>query len=102
MYGHPDGRRILYVLNDGRIVGTLYQDLRAPSVAGNVIRDELWEVWAASPVLHEIRNRKPKENCLACKHIEYCRGGPPGNLEKWPGDFSVPNCPLFMPLLVTE
>jgi len=43
MYGHPDGRRVVYVPNDGRIIGRLYQDLQAPSVAGNVLHDELAE-----------------------------------------------------------
>lgn len=102
MYGHPDGRRIVYVLNDGRIIGTLYQDLRTPRVAGNVLDDQLAEVWAASPVLDEIRGMRPKENCLVCEHVEYCRGGPTGNLSKVIGDLTPPNCPLFTQLLVTE
>ena len=102
MYGHPDGRWIIYVLNDGRIVGNLYQDLRSPDVVGNILRDDLPEIWAASPVLNEIRNRKPKQSCVVCKHIEYCKGGPIGNLSTVDNDLSVPSCPLFDPTLATE
>lgn len=102
MYGHPDGRRILYVLNDGRIIGTLYQNLRAPRVAGNVVDDDLSEVWASSSVLEEIRGLKPKQSCLDCDHFEYCRGGPTGSLTALLNDSSEPSCPLYIPLLVNE
>lgn len=102
MYGHPDGRRVMYVLNDGRVVGTLYQDLRSPEVAGNVLRDRLADVWATSPVLERIRNLRAKESCFNCRHFAYCRGGPTGNLTSIVGDPSLPNCPLFTQLVVTE
>ncbi|HUN86142.1 MAG TPA: radical SAM protein [Terracidiphilus sp.] len=101
MYGHPDGRRVMYVLNDGRVVGTLYQDLRVPLVAGNILREELSEIWARSTVLDEIRKLKPKQDCLNCQHFEYCRGGPTGNLRNV-DDFSPPNCPRFVSQLQTE
>ena len=102
MYGHPDGRRVIYVLNDGRVVGTLYQDLRAPLVAGDILHDELSEIWAHSAILDDIRELRPKRDCLNCEHFEYCRGGPTGNLTNVVGDFSIPNCPRFASSLEAE
>ncbi len=102
MYGHPDGRRVIYVLHDGTIAGTLYQDLRTPAPVGNIFRDNLPEIWATSSILEEIRNRKPKSECLECTHFEYCRGGSTANLMTDAWNSSLPECPLFTPLLVTE
>nr|MDG6971112.1 SPASM domain-containing protein [Nitrososphaerota archaeon] len=100
MYGHPDGRRIMYVTGSGSVLGTLYQNLSNPIVAGNILTDDLTELWNSSPVFESIRRRKANSRCLDCEHYEYCRGGPPYPLEN--ASPSAPRCPLYEPLLVNE
>jgi MoaA/NifB/PqqE/SkfB family radical SAM enzyme len=102
IYGSPDGRRVLFILNDGTITTTLYQNLKKPAIVGNAITDDFALLWADSPVLNELRNRKPKVACLQCSHFEYCRGGHTTNLRDTEDDQTLPDCPMFYPLLVAE
>lgn len=103
LYGHPDGRRVVYVLDDGSILGTLYQDLRRPKALGNCVTDDLAALWANSDDLDLLRRRKPPAACLSCTHFSYCRGGP---LQDRSGDVVVqstlPRCPLFDTHLAAE
>ena len=102
IYGFPDGRRVVYVLNNGDALGTLMQDLKHPDVLGNIIRDPLATIWHKSEHLTKIRSMYPKKACLDCTHYEYCRGGALNNLSMNTEDLSIPQCPIFYPDLVTE
>lgn len=102
IYGFPDGRRVVYVLNNGNILSTLMQDLRHPKVLGDIVRDQLADIWHGSEALARIRKMHPKKACLDCVHHEYCRGGALNNLSGMAEDLSIPNCPVFYPNLVTE
>lgn len=102
LYGHPDGRRVLYVLDDGSIVGTLYQDLSRPQSLGNVTRDDIGAIWRGNGTLEKIRTRGVNVACLDCVHFAYCRGGPPQELSCAISSTDLPQCPLFDPDLTSE
>jgi len=55
--------------------GTIIPCRRMPIAIGNVRRNSLKEVWAASPVLTALRDRKQyKGKCGVCKRWAHCRG----------------------------
>jgi radical SAM protein with 4Fe4S-binding SPASM domain len=102
LYGHPDGRRVLYVLDDGSVVGTLYQDLIQPQRLGNVITDDLADIWHSNKALERIRTSDINQACLHCVHFAYCRGGPPQDLSSAPSSINLPHCPIYVPDLSCE
>lgn len=55
--------------------GTITPCRRLPIPIGNVLQDELRDIWATSKVLGAIRNRKRyKGKCGRCRRWSYCRG----------------------------
>lgn len=101
LYGHPDGRRTVYILSDGAVIGTMYQNLKHPAVAGNSLTDDLGAIWATSQAFEELRSMKPPADCFACEHLDHCRGGSPENWRLGPSE-GLPKCPKFDPFLKAE
>lgn len=101
LYGHPDGRRVVYVLDDGSILGTLYQNLLKPRRLGDCVTGDLGAIWRTSEELDHIRHSRAHQACLKCEHFTYCRGGPPQG-EFAPARVDVPRCPRFRPELSAE
>ncbi len=55
--------------------GTLTPCRRCPIPVGNIVRDSMRAVWAASPVLEALRDRKRyRGRCGSCAHWAACRG----------------------------
>jgi radical SAM protein with 4Fe4S-binding SPASM domain len=55
--------------------GTILPCRRLPVPLGNVRRDRLREIWAASPVLEALRDQtRYSGKCGACQHWAQCRG----------------------------
>lgn len=68
------------VLHDGSIVPcSMLHDL----VMGNVLTDDIRDVWNNSPVIREVRDRfviplSGIPECAGCPWVSYCNGGCPG------------------------
>jgi GeoRSP system radical SAM/SPASM protein len=46
-----------------------------PVVIGNIVRDDLREIWRDSPVLAQMRNKQPTGKCAGCSKYADCLGG---------------------------
>ncbi len=62
-----------------------------PIVIGNIVTDELKDIWFASPVLEKMRNKKPTGKCSKCKSYNDCLGGCSARALALTGDFSNPD-----------
>ncbi|OGW35231.1 MAG: GeoRSP system radical SAM/SPASM protein, partial [Nitrospirae bacterium GWD2_57_9] len=58
-----------------------------PIVIGNIVKDELKEVWYNSTVLDKMRNKKPTGKCASCGSYEDCLGGCSARALALTGDF---------------
>lgn len=55
--------------------GTIYPCRRLPIRLGNVLEDNLFDVWYSSPVLWQARTpTNLKGRCSACEMVPVCRG----------------------------
>ncbi|MBI5696022.1 MAG: GeoRSP system radical SAM/SPASM protein [Nitrospirae bacterium] len=62
-----------------------------PVSIGNLLTDDLKDLWDHSKVLEKMRNKKPKEKCLTCKHYDDCLGGCSARAYATTGDFNSPD-----------
>ena len=67
-----------------------------PVVIGNLLKDDLKDLWDNSNILEKMRNKKPKEKCLTCKHYEDCLGGCTARAYATTGDFNSPDPHCWM------
>ncbi len=79
------GAREAGSLVKGSVCGKLSLNIKAngditpcgfiPVVIGNIVRDDLREVWSDSPVLAQMRNKQPTGKCSGCSKYADCLGG---------------------------
>jgi GeoRSP system radical SAM/SPASM protein len=79
------GARDAGSLVKGSVCGKLSLNIKAngditpcgfiPVVIGNIVRDDLREVWRDSPVLAQMRNKQPTGKCAGCSKYADCLGG---------------------------
>ncbi len=62
-----------------------------PVVIGNLLADDLKDIWDNSEVLGRMRNKEPKERCRTCRHYEDCLGGCTARAYAMTGDFNSPD-----------
>jgi GeoRSP system radical SAM/SPASM protein len=62
-----------------------------PIVIGNIVKDDLKEVWYNSTVLDQMRNKKPTGKCASCGSYEDCLGGCSARALALTGDFNNPD-----------
>lgn len=62
-----------------------------PITIGNVVTDDLKEMWFNSPVLAKLRNKVPAGKCSNCKSYEDCLGGCSARALALTGDFNNPD-----------
>lgn len=62
-----------------------------PIVIGNIVTDDLKEVWLNSPVLAKMRHKVPTGKCSTCKSYEDCLGGCSARALALTGDFNNPD-----------
>ena len=62
-----------------------------PIVIGNILKDDLRALWASSPVLEKLRNKKPAGKCVSCGNYEDCLGGCSARALALTGDFNNPD-----------
>ncbi len=67
-----------------------------PAVIGNIINDDLKNVWANSPELKIMRTKTPKGKCVKCSHYTECLGGCTARTLALTGDINNPDPHCWM------
>ncbi|MFH1287449.1 MAG: GeoRSP system radical SAM/SPASM protein [bacterium] len=62
-----------------------------PITIGNILKDELSDIWKNSPVLQKLRNKKPQGKCIACGSYQECLGGCSARAYAVSGNFNQPD-----------
>jgi GeoRSP system radical SAM/SPASM protein len=62
-----------------------------PSVIGNIVNDDLREVWKSSQVLDQLRNKTAKGKCASCSDYAECLGGCSARALAMTGDVNNPD-----------
>lgn len=62
-----------------------------PLVLGNILRDDLDELWHGSPVLAALRNKRPTGKCARCASYGECLGGCSARAYALSGTFEAPD-----------
>jgi len=62
-----------------------------PLVIGNIVRDDLRQVWKNSPILEKMRNKEPTGKCTCCAKYEECLGGCTARALALTGDINSPD-----------
>jgi len=62
-----------------------------PIVVGNIVSDDLKEIWLKSSVLEKMRNKKPTGKCATCSSYDDCLGGCSARALALTGDFNNPD-----------
>ncbi len=97
LLGHRNGDSLV----KGSVCGKLSLNIKSngdvtpcgfiPMVIGNLLRDELMDIWNDSPVLAKMRNKTPKGKCTSCKSYEDCLGGCTARAIALTGDMNNPD-----------
>ncbi|MBI5485108.1 MAG: radical SAM protein [Deltaproteobacteria bacterium] len=87
------GRELLTVMADG----TLAPCRRMPLLIGNLLEDNLSELYFESPLLRELREDKIPTECGACFYRELCGGGLRCLSQAMQGSFNLadPGCSML-------
>ena len=62
-----------------------------PIVIGNIVTDDLRQVWKDSAVLEKMRNKQPTGKCSGCSKYEDCLGGCTARALALTGDMNSPD-----------
>lgn len=62
-----------------------------PIVIGNIVTDDLRQVWRDSAVLEKMRNKQPSGKCSGCSKYEDCLGGCTARALALTGDMNSPD-----------
>lgn len=62
-----------------------------PTVIGNLLVDDLREVWADSTLLAAMRGKRAKGKCVSCDHYSACLGGCTARALAMTGDLNSPD-----------
>ena len=70
-YGCTAGDTLLTVMENGDLVPCR----RMPIVVGNLLKDNMYNLYINSPILKELRLNKIPDDCSECEHSKMCHGG---------------------------
>lgn len=70
-YGCTAGDTLLTVMENGDLVPCR----RMPIVVGNLLKENMYELYKNNEVLKELRLKKIPDECTECEHSEMCHGG---------------------------
>jgi len=62
-----------------------------PTVIGNIVRDDLGEIWRNAPLLAKMRHKEPSGKCGTCDHYADCLGGCSARALALTGDINSPD-----------
>lgn len=95
------GARDAGSLVKGSVCGKLSLNIKAngdmtpcgfiPVVIGNIVRDDLRQVWRDAPILEQMRNKQPTGKCSGCSKYEDCLGGCSARALALTGDLNSPD-----------
>ncbi|MBI5207814.1 MAG: GeoRSP system radical SAM/SPASM protein [Candidatus Firestonebacteria bacterium] len=98
---HPEFKEKTEAIVKGSICGKLSLAIKSngditpcgflPLVIGNMLKDDILEVWQKSPVLEAMRNKKPKDKCQNCNFYTDCVGGCTSRAYALTGDINAPD-----------
>lgn len=70
-YGCTAGDTLLTVMENGDLVPCR----RMPIIIGNLLKENMYELYKNSKILQQLRQKKVPDECSKCEHSEMCRGG---------------------------
>lgn len=70
-YGCTAGDTLLTVMENGDLVPCR----RMPIVVGNLLKDNMLDLYKNNELLNELRRNKIPDDCKSCEHSELCHGG---------------------------
>lgn len=95
------GKRDELAMVKGSVCGKLSLNIKSngditpcgfiPAVIGNIVTDDLKEVWRSSQVLDKLRNKTAKGKCTSCSDYAECLGGCSARALDMTGDFNNPD-----------
>ncbi|MDD5772712.1 MAG: GeoRSP system radical SAM/SPASM protein [bacterium] len=62
-----------------------------PVSIGNILKEDISDLWKNSPVLLKLRNKEAKGKCVSCESYEECLGGCSARAYAMSGDFNQPD-----------
>jgi GeoRSP system radical SAM/SPASM protein len=68
-----------------------------PIVIGNIVSDDLLDLWKTSPVLEKLRNKTATGKCTGCSDYHECLGGCSARALALTGDFNSPDPHCWKP-----
>ncbi|HEY5973446.1 MAG TPA: GeoRSP system radical SAM/SPASM protein [Geobacteraceae bacterium] len=68
-----------------------------PVVIGNIVTDDLHELWLSSPVLQRLRTKEPTGKCRSCTDYAECLGGCSARALALTGDVNSPDPHCWLP-----
>ncbi len=70
-YGCTAGDTLLTVMENGDLVPCR----RMPIVVGNLLKENMYDLYKNNKILKELRLKKVPDECFKCEHSELCHGG---------------------------
>lgn len=70
-YGCTAGDTLLTVMENGDLVPCR----RMPIVVGNLLKDNMYDLYKNNKLLKELRKETIPDDCKACEHAKLCHGG---------------------------
>lgn len=85
--GSSCGKLSLCVKPNGDITPCAFMNL----VIGNILKDDLLYIWKNSPILYQLRYKKPRSKCKKCLRFKWCLGGCTSNAYNVLGYINAPD-----------
>lgn len=70
-YGCTAGSTLLTIMENGDLVPCR----RLPIVVGNLLKDNMYELYQNNKILNNLRKNNIPDECQLCEHAEMCHGG---------------------------
>ncbi len=70
-YGCTAGESLLTVMENADLVPCR----RMPIVIGNLLKDNMYELYMNNNILKDLRTKKIPDECIECEHSKMCHGG---------------------------
>lgn len=70
-YGCTAGDTLLTVMENGDLVPCR----RMPIFIGNLLKDDMYDLYINNKILKELRNKNIPDDCKECEHSKLCHGG---------------------------